>query len=662
MIGQGLDASRDYLEVCKYAGFPQAGAWVLGTMGGILAGRYGLGPLLHGPMDTILPESIADDEMRERVGNVTGAFIGGNLGGTLGYGLSGQRKLDLSPTGIMRGAAGMNPEGAYEHPEEIPTLKELRQKRASAWPLVGWMVPTGVGLAAGAYLGGHAAPWIQGVLPEGAPLETAHDMGNIAGGVLGAEAGSMAGRLVASRIRDAERPLGAGIDNPNIPVLKTAEAPGFFATVPSFAKWLLPSMGGILAGATIGDAMAPGLAHFTPEGTMDAGAHVGRMAGGLIGGALGSGLSYRLSQPAEAPDVSPVGVTSVAAGVPVDPTKLKADLLAGKLAAGPDDADYIVSPNEHAAMAAFRDAGDRWGSGTDPRQALHEYTQYGSAATRIRIGPVGVRHFSRMFSWLPGNPAWDDSMDRHYDEFQRGPMSGHLIRLHEFENEFKWKHKEGDHASLENILSGAQKHGMDATPEQLLESTKQYLPKEWNAHPGAQSAYAAGYRKMLDDVRPHLGDGTNLEVKPDFAARTRRAAEDLSMQAFGRQLNALTPAEQDQLHNAFNGYLKAHNPRLYAEKQIADFFVGLDVPRSGNTYALVAKPLSAVGDMFGRTPADHLEQRPIKPLLPNASSLMSPEGAALGVGAAGLGVGAGLLAHTLMGGGGDVPAAAAPVA
>lgn len=652
MIGSGLDAGRDYLEVCKYAGFPQAGAWVLGTMGGILAGRYGLGPLLHGPMDAILPDAVADAEMRERVGNVTGAFIGGNLGGTLGYALSGQRQLDASPAGLLRGAAGMSPSGVYEHPEEIPTLKELRQKHASVWPLVSWLVPTGLGVAGGAYLGGYAAPWIHDIMPTGSPIEAAHDMGNIAGGVLGAEVGSMTGREIAAKVREheAQRRLGAGIDNPNQDVLKTAAAPGLVETIPAFAKWLIPSMGGILVGATIGDAMAPALAPLTPEGTWDAGAHVGRMAGGLIGGALGSGLSYRMNEQAAARDVDPVGVTSVAAGVPVDPDNVKADLLKGKVAASDDDANYIVSPNEHAVMQGFRDAGNRWGTGTDPRQALHEYAQLGSAGTRIRIGPVGVRHFSRLFSMLPGNPSWDDSYERHYDEFQRGPMSGYLIRQHEFENEYKWTHKEGPQSNLGNVLSAVQKHGLDVTPEQAIEATKDYLPKEWNAHPGAISAYGAGYRKMLDDIRPHLGDGTGVEIKPDFSGRVRRAAEQFSAETYGKNINQLAPDEQGQLHDAFNNYLKVKNPRLYAEKQIADFFVGLDVPRSGNTYALVAKPMNAIGDLFGRQAPDHIEQRPIKPTIPNAQAFMSPEGAALGAGAGALALGGGLLASTLMGG------------
>lgn len=670
MLGQGLDASRTYLEVCKSAGFPQAGSWVLGTMGGILAGRYGLGPLLHAPMDAILPEDIADSEMRERLGNVTGAFIGGNIGGNLGFSLAGQRKLDLSPTGIMRSAAGMTPSGAYEHPEEIPTMRDLHRKTASVLPLVGWLAPVAAGIAGGSYLGGHAAPWIQQIMPDGTPMEVATEMGRIGGGVLGAEAGSLVGRNIADRARtyEAEKDLGAGISNPNRDVLKIAT---FLQTVGPFGKWLGGTMGGILAGATVGDALAPVLMHVTPEGTIEAGEHVGRMAGGLMGGALGSSLSYKLNQPAEAPDVSPVGVTSIAAGVPVDPDKPRIDLFSGTNKELPvakvagekdDDANYIVSPNEHAVMQGFRDAGNRWGSGTDPRQALHEYAQLGSAGTRIRIGPVGVRHFSRAFSMLPGNPSWDDSMERHYDEFQRGPMSGYLIRQHEFENEFKWKHKEGDHSSLENILRAVKKHGLNVTPEQAIEETKDYLPKEWNAHPAAISAYGAGYRRMLDDIKPYMTDGTTVEVRPDFSGRIRRAAEEFAAQTYGKNVNQLSPAEQAELHDAFNVHLKVKNPRLFAEKQIADFFVGLDVPRSGNTYALVAKPMNAIGDLFGRTAPTQLEQKPIKPLIPNASAFLSPEGAALGVGAGALALGGGLLAHTLMGGDGHAAVAQPQVA
>lgn len=658
MLGQGLLADETYLEVCKCAGFPQAGGWILGTMGGILAGRYGLGPLLHEPMDAMLPEAVADPEMRERVGNVAGAFIGGNLGGNLGYSLTGQRKLDVSPTGILRGAAGMTPEGVY--------------KAASAWPLVGWLAPVAAGIAGGAYLGGHAGPLVQQLLPEGAPIEAAQELGGIAGGVLGAEVGSMAGRSIADRIRahEVEQRIGAGISNPNLPGVQQAVAKlaGFLETVPAAAQWLGGSMAGILAGATIGDAAAPLLANLTPEGTYEAGQHVGRMAGGLIGGTVGSGLSFTKNQPAAAPDFNPVGITSVAAGVPVDPNQPDVDLLSGsnkvKTAANPDDDDsnYIVSPNEHAVMQGFRDAGNRWGTGTDPRQALHEYAQLGSAGTRIRIGPVGVRHFSRVFSMLPGNPSWDSSMDLHYDEFQRGPMSGYLLRQHEFENDFKWKHKEGDHSNLENVLSAVKKHGMTVTPEQAIAETKDYLPKEWNAHPAAISAYGAGYRNMLDEIKPHLTDGAKVEVKPDFSGRLRRSAEQFSAETYGKNVNELSPAEQGELHDAFNTHLKVRNPKLFAEKQIADFFVGLDVPRSGNTYALVAKPMNAIGDMFGRVAPAKLEQRPMKSLIPNAAAFMSPEGAALGAGVGGLALGGGLLAHTLMGGGGDAPVAQPQVA
>jgi xanthosine utilization system XapX-like protein len=630
-------------------------------------------------MDAIIPEGIADDEMRERVGNVTGAFVGGNLGGNLGYALSGQRELDLSPTGLMRGAAGMTPSGTYDRPAELPLPGGFRRKSASAWPLAGWLAPVAAGIAGGSYLGGHAAPWIQQIMPDGTPLDAAVDMGHIGGGVLGAEAGSLAGRGIADKIRayEAERRLGAGLDNPNIPGVQQAVAklagtddPGFLQTIGPFGKWLGGSMLGILGGATIGDAAAPLLAGLTPEGTYEAGQHVGRMAGGLLGGTVASGLTYTKDQPAAAPDFNPVGITSIAAGVPVDPDKPAVDLLAGtnkelpaKVAAPQDDdSNYIVSPNEHAVMQGFRDAGNRWGSGTDPRQALHEYAQLGSAGTRIRIGPVGVRHFSRMFSMLPGNPSWDDSMERHYDEFQRGPMSGYLIRQHEFENEFKWKHKEGDHSSLENVLSAVKKHGLNVTPEQAIAETKGYLPKEWNAHPAAISSYGAGYRQMLDDIKPHLTDGAKVEVNPDFSGRLRRAAEQFSADTYGKNINQLAPAEQAELHDAFNAHLKVKNPRLFAEKQIADFFVGLDVPRSGNTYALVAKPMNMVGDMFGRQAPDHIEQRPIKSLVPNAQAFLSPEGAAIGAGVGGLALGGTLLAHTLMGGGGDASVAQPQVA
>ncbi|MFA6132441.1 MAG: hypothetical protein WC869_00340 [Phycisphaerae bacterium] len=229
--------------MCKCAGFPQAGSWVLGTMGGILAGRYGLGPLLHAPVDAMLPDSVADPEMSERVANTTGAFIGGNLGGALGYNLSGQRPADLTPAGVLRSAAGMTPTGVYDHPEEIPTWRNLRRKEAG---------------------------------------------------------------------------VGAGIE----PWDKTAADPQSLAhAVPAFGSWLLPTMGGILAGATLGDLAGPAFAHLTPEGTHAAGEHLGRMTGGLLGGTAGSMLGYRLNETSEAPDVTPMGITSIAAGVPIDPDR-----------------------------------------------------------------------------------------------------------------------------------------------------------------------------------------------------------------------------------------------------------------------------------------------------------------------------------------------------
>lgn len=250
MLGQGLIADETYLEVIKCAGFPQAGSWVLGTMGGILAGRYGLGPLLHAPVDAMLPEAMADPEMTERVANTTGAFIGGNLGGALGYNLSGQRPADISPGGILRSAAGMTPTGVYDHPDEIPTWRNLRRKTA------------GIGAGVDA--------WEK----DAAPQDLSH-------------------------------------------------------AIPAFGSWLVPTMGGILAGATLGDLAGPELAHLTPEGTPEAGQHIGRVAGGLLGGTAGSMLGYKLNETEEAPDVTPVGITSIAAGVPVHAEQPNVDLLSG---------------------------------------------------------------------------------------------------------------------------------------------------------------------------------------------------------------------------------------------------------------------------------------------------------------------------------------------
>jgi len=266
MLGHGLDADEAYLEVCKLAGFPQAGAWVLGTMGGILAGRYGLGPLLHAPVDAILPDAAADPEMVDRVANTTGAFIGGNLGGALGYNLSGQRAPDVSPAGVLRSAAGMTPTGVYDHPDEIPSWRNLRRKTAG---------------------------------------------------------------------------IGAG--------LARADTQSLSHAIPAFGSWLVPTMGGILAGATLGDLAGPELAHLTPEGTAEAGQHVGRMAGGLLGGTAGSMLGYKLNETEEAPDVTPVGITSIAAGVPVDADRPGVELLSGtntpqKAAAqGTNDAQPAIS-------------------------------------------------------------------------------------------------------------------------------------------------------------------------------------------------------------------------------------------------------------------------------------------------------------------------------
>lgn len=245
MIGQGLFACDTYEEVCKTAGFPQAGSWLLGTLGGILAGRYGIGPLLHAPMEAVMPEAVATPEMAHHVGDVTGAFIGGNLGGALGYTLSGQRQADLSPGAILRSAAGMTPTGVYDHPDEIPSWRNLRRKTAG---------------------------------------------------------------------------VGAGVDQDPRDLVRA---------VPAFATWLVPTVGGILGGATLGEALGEHLgAHLPQDAAVDA-ARVGNMAGGILGGTAGSMLGYKLNETHEAPDVSPVGVTSVAAGVPVAADQPHVDLFSG---------------------------------------------------------------------------------------------------------------------------------------------------------------------------------------------------------------------------------------------------------------------------------------------------------------------------------------------
>jgi len=682
MLGQGLDAARDYLEVCKVAGLPQAGSWVLGTLGGIMAGRYGLGPYLADVADVAIPDEVADHAMRESAAKVTGSFMGAGLGGSLGYALSGQRKLDLSPSGILRSTAAMTPEGAYEHPPEVPTYRDFatqRNKTASAWPLAGWLAPTLGGIAAGGYLGSQAAPFIHELMPDGSPVEAAGELGAIGGGVLGAEAGSIAGRALATKIRDRET-LGAGL---NAPGSDKIAAEGFLPALGTFGKWLVPMAGGVLAGHIVGDAAAP-LIHPFYGDNIDESAELGRIVAGHFGGMAGAMAGYGLTRRAEAPDMSPVGVTTIAAGVPVHPEDVAVNPLVGEASkvvdptaplppgqaakTAEEDADYIVSPNEHAAMQAFRDKGEQWNAGTDPRRALHEYAQLGSAGTRIRIGPVGVRHFSRAFSMLPGNESWNPSFDRHYDEFQRGPLSGHLLRLQEYDEGFqkdkdpKWQHQGGEHQNLKNILSAVDKHGINADPSQLLEASRPYLPKEWTAHPGAEATYANGYRQMLDDIKPHLTDGNKVEIKPDFSGRLRREAELFSAKTFGKSIAGLSPQEQEVLHNNFNDYLKSNAPRVYTEKQIADFFVGLDVPRAGKVYSLVAKPMNAVGDLFGRTPAATVEQKPMKSLIPNASAFLSPEGAAIGAGVAGLGIGGTLLAHTLLGGDGHAAVAQPQVA
>lgn len=228
IIGSGLEAEQHYEDTLKTAGYPQAASWVLGTMGGLLAGRYGLGPMLHEPMDVIIPDSMADEGIRHQVGDLTGAFVGGNLGAHVGYTLAGQRAPLQTPAEALRAAAGMDPTGHYEHPEEFDVTKRTRKTAG----------------------------------------------------------------------------IGAGIKD-------------FAETVPTFAGWLAPTMGGILAGSIAGDAIGPHLSGLTPEGTPEAGTHIGRVAGGILGGIGGSALGYKLVGKEEAPDMTPLGVTSVAAGADV---------------------------------------------------------------------------------------------------------------------------------------------------------------------------------------------------------------------------------------------------------------------------------------------------------------------------------------------------------
>lgn len=257
MLGQGLDASVAYEEVCKLAGFPQAGSWVLGTLGGLVAGRYGLGPILEAPMDAMVPNNVATPDMTRDVGNVTGAFVGGNLGGTLGYMASGQRPFDPSPGGILRGAAGMTPTGAFDHPDEIPTWRNLRRKTAG---------------------------------------------------------------------------IGAGL---------RSDMRGLANAVPGFATWLIPTVAGTLGGTVLGSELGEqfGASHLgaetnelldqPPVSDPETWSAAGQSAGSLLGGVGGAALGYKMNETAKAPDVTPFGITSVAAGVPVHGDQPNIDLLSG---------------------------------------------------------------------------------------------------------------------------------------------------------------------------------------------------------------------------------------------------------------------------------------------------------------------------------------------
>jgi len=287
------------------------------------------------------------------------------------------------------------------------------------------------------------------------------------------------------------------------------------------------------------------------------------------------------------------------AGLELDPLNISAAAAVPLGLAAYSAGDTMFSDRDLSRVRNFRDTLERMHvEAADPRQAIIDYAESGGPAADIRMSGaplVDVLKTLRSTPGLPENLKWKPNSGEHYQEFAKGPVSGYLQRLREYQYDRGMNVKGTNQqwttggAGLPMLNKAINEGGWDMKREYLEQpGTKDYLSWMGSYKPDTPQAHKNrdALFKLIQDIKPAAGT-----VAKPLPANYDNMTEDLekAYAAFSKanklpELAYQPPEMQSGKLKDFDSYVKQTDPDLWRGKQLVDYTAGVGTAQGATKF------------------------------------------------------------------------------